>query len=95
MQGVPAAKFIATSKSFGVDSQVRIDEEKIKQYGVDRTPTIIVNGKYRLVVASAGRRRANDRAGELAGGEGKQIIAQIIAEASCGSGDPHRRGAQS
>jgi thiol:disulfide interchange protein DsbA len=52
--GIPAAKFIATSKSFGVDSQVRIDEEKIKQYGVDRTPTIIVNGKYRLVVASAG-----------------------------------------
>ena len=52
--GIPAAKFIATSKSFGVDSQVRIDEEKIKQYGVDRTPTIIVSGKYRLVVASAG-----------------------------------------
>jgi protein dithiol oxidoreductase (disulfide-forming) len=52
--GVPAAKFVATSKSFGVDSQVRIDEEKIKHYGVDRTPTIIVNGKYRLVVASAG-----------------------------------------
>jgi thiol:disulfide interchange protein DsbA len=52
--GIPAAKFVATSKSFGVDSQVRIDEEKIKQYAVDRTPTIIVNGKYRLVVASAG-----------------------------------------
>jgi protein dithiol oxidoreductase (disulfide-forming) len=52
--GIPAAKFVATSKSFGVDSRVRIDEEKIKQYAVDRTPTLIVNGKYRLVVASAG-----------------------------------------
>jgi thiol:disulfide interchange protein DsbA len=52
--GIPAAKFIAASKSFGADSQVRIAEEKIKQYGVDRTPTVIVNGKYRLVVASAG-----------------------------------------
>jgi thiol:disulfide interchange protein DsbA len=52
--GVPAAKFVATSKSFGVDSQVRIDEEAIKQYGVDRTPTIVVNGKYRLQVDSAG-----------------------------------------
>jgi protein dithiol oxidoreductase (disulfide-forming) len=52
--GIPAAKFVATSKSFGVDSQVRVDEEKIKQYAVDRTPTIIVNGKYRLVVESAG-----------------------------------------
>jgi protein dithiol oxidoreductase (disulfide-forming) len=52
--GIPAAKFVATSKSFGVDSQVRVDEEKIKQYTVDRTPTLIVNGKYRLVVQSAG-----------------------------------------
>jgi protein dithiol oxidoreductase (disulfide-forming) len=51
---VPAAKFIATSKSFGVDSQVRIDEEKMKQFGVDRTPTLIVNGKYRVVTQSAG-----------------------------------------
>jgi thiol:disulfide interchange protein DsbA len=51
---IPAAKFVATSKSFGVDSQVRIDEEKLKQYGVDRTPTLVVNGKYRVVVQSAG-----------------------------------------
>jgi protein dithiol oxidoreductase (disulfide-forming) len=51
---VPAAKFIATSKSFSVDSQVRLDEEKLKQYGIDRTPTLIVNGKYRVVVQSAG-----------------------------------------
>ena len=52
--GVPAAKFVATSKSFGVDNQVRVDEEAIKQFGVDRTPTIVVNGKYRLQVESAG-----------------------------------------
>src|SRR5580698_4560382 len=52
--GVPAAKFVATSKTFGVDSQVRIDDEAIKQYAVDRTPTFIVNGKYRLQVESAG-----------------------------------------
>jgi thiol:disulfide interchange protein DsbA len=52
--GIPAAKFVATSKSFGVDYQVRLDEEAIKQFGVDRTPTIVVNGKYRLQVESAG-----------------------------------------
>jgi thiol:disulfide interchange protein DsbA len=52
--GVPAAKFVATAKSFGVDNQVRVDEEAIKQFGVDRTPTIVVNGKYRLQVESAG-----------------------------------------
>jgi len=52
--GVPAAKFVAASKSFGVDNQVRVDEEAIKQFGVDRTPTFVVNGKYRLQVESAG-----------------------------------------
>jgi thiol:disulfide interchange protein DsbA len=52
--GVPAAKFVATSKTFGVDSQIRLDEEAIKQFAVDRTPTFIVNGKYRLQVESAG-----------------------------------------
>lgn len=52
--GVPTAKFLTTAKSFGVDTQVRHDEELIKAYGVDRTPTIVVNGKYRLHVQSAG-----------------------------------------
>lgn len=52
--GMPVAKFLATSKSFGVDSQVRLDEEAIRQFGVDRTPTLVVNGKYRLQVESAG-----------------------------------------
>jgi len=62
--GVPAAKFLAMSKSFGVDSQVRIDEEKMKLFGIDRTPTLIVNGKYRLTVASAG---GDEQALELVG----------------------------
>ena len=52
--GVPVAKFIATSKSFSVDLKVRTDEDLIAGYKVDRTPTIIVNGKYRLHVESAG-----------------------------------------
>ena len=52
--GVPVAKFLAASKSFAVDNQVRVDEEAIRQFGVDRTPTIVVNGKYRVQVDSAG-----------------------------------------
>lgn len=52
--GVPVAKFLATSKSFGVDTQIKHDEELIKAYGVDRTPTLVVNGKYRVQVQSAG-----------------------------------------
>jgi protein dithiol oxidoreductase (disulfide-forming) len=52
--GVPTAKFLSMSKTFPVDSQLRKDEELIKAYGVDRTPTIVVNGKYRLHVQAAG-----------------------------------------
>ena len=52
--GVPAAKFLETAKSFGVDTQVRHDEDLMKAYGVDRTPTLVVNGKYRVNVQGAG-----------------------------------------
>jgi thiol:disulfide interchange protein DsbA len=52
--GVPVEKFIATAKSFSVDLKVRTAQDLIMAYHVDRTPTIIVNGKYRLFVESAG-----------------------------------------
>ncbi len=51
---VPVEKFIATSKSFSADLKVRTDDDLIAAYRVDRTPTIIVNGKYRMHVESAG-----------------------------------------
>jgi thiol:disulfide interchange protein DsbA len=52
--GVPAAKFLSTAKSFSVDTKVRAAEDLIVAYRVDRTPTIIVNGKYRVYTESAG-----------------------------------------
>jgi len=52
--GVPVEKFVATSKSFSADLKVRTDDDLIMAYKIDRTPTIIVNGKYRLHVESAG-----------------------------------------
>jgi protein dithiol oxidoreductase (disulfide-forming) len=52
--GVPIDKFIATSKSFSADMKVRSAQDLMMAYKVDRTPTIIVNGKYRLHVESAG-----------------------------------------
>ena len=52
--GVPAAKFLETAKSFGVDTQVRHDEDLMKAYAIDSTPTVIVNGKYRVTVQEAG-----------------------------------------
>jgi thiol:disulfide interchange protein DsbA len=52
--GVPVATFLATAKGFTVDNKVRATEDLIQRYRVDRTPTIVVNGKYRLNVESAG-----------------------------------------
>jgi thiol:disulfide interchange protein DsbA len=52
--GVPVDKFVAASKSFSVDLKVRTTEDLVAAYRVDRTPTIVVNGKYRLQVESAG-----------------------------------------
>ena len=52
--GVPVEKFVATSKSFSADLKVRTDQDLVMAYKVDRTPTIIVNGKYRLHAESAG-----------------------------------------
>src|SRR3984885_8739730 len=52
--GVPIDKFLATAKSFSVDVKVRAAEGLIAAYRVDRTPTIVVNGKYRLHSESAG-----------------------------------------
>jgi thiol:disulfide interchange protein DsbA len=60
--GVPVEKFVAASKSFSADLKVRTDQDLIIAYKVDRTPTIIVNGKYRLHVESAG---GTDQAIEL------------------------------
>jgi protein dithiol oxidoreductase (disulfide-forming) len=52
--GVPVDKFLATAKSFTVDNKVRAAQETLIRYQADRTPTIVVNGKYRLNVESAG-----------------------------------------
>jgi thiol:disulfide interchange protein DsbA len=52
--GVPVDKFLETAKGFTVGNKVLAAENTIQKYRVDRTPTIIVNGKYRLHVESAG-----------------------------------------
>jgi thiol:disulfide interchange protein DsbA len=52
--GVAIDKFLATSKSMTVDMCLRKDQELIRTYRIDRTPTIVVNGKYSMHVESAG-----------------------------------------
>jgi len=52
--GVPAAEFLEVAHGFAVDTRIRAAENLILAYHVDSTPTIIVNGKYRITGVSAG-----------------------------------------
>jgi thiol:disulfide interchange protein DsbA len=52
--GVNPETFLSTANSFGVDTKTRQADQYIKFTQVDQTPTIIVNGKYRVTVGSAG-----------------------------------------
>ena len=46
--------FLAAAQSFSVDALMRQADAQIKAYQADGTPTIIVNGRYRLTPHSAG-----------------------------------------
>jgi thiol:disulfide interchange protein DsbA len=52
--GVKVEDFLATAKSFGVDAKMRMADNQIGMAQALSTPTIIVNGKYRLQVSTAG-----------------------------------------
>jgi thiol:disulfide interchange protein DsbA len=52
--GVPVQKFLDAAKSFAVDTRMRRDDALIHAYHVDGTPTLIVNGKYRVTVQASG-----------------------------------------
>ncbi len=52
--GIAVDQFVSAAKSFAVDVKIKAADDLITAYQVDRTPTIIVNGKYRLHAESAG-----------------------------------------
>lgn len=52
--GVKMEDFLAKANSFQIDTQMRRSDAQIRDLLVDSTPTIIVNGKYRLTPSSAG-----------------------------------------
>ncbi len=44
---------MATARSFAVDAQLRREQQLARTYGVTGTPTLIVNGRYRVAVGGA------------------------------------------
>jgi thiol:disulfide interchange protein DsbA len=70
--GIKAETFLMTAGSFGVDVKIRQAEQFIRAAQIDETPTIVVNGKYRITLASAG---GDDQLIELV----KYLVAQESA----------------
>jgi thiol:disulfide interchange protein DsbA len=53
-QGVDKDKFLATFNSFAIKGQITKAKDLAKKYEISGVPTMIVNGKYRFDVGSAG-----------------------------------------
>jgi thiol:disulfide interchange protein DsbA len=51
--GVKKDDFMRAAQSFYVESQLRKTDDLYRRYGIDGTPTVIVNGKYRITTESA------------------------------------------
>lgn len=52
--GVKAEDFVATSKSFAVETKVQQAERLVRAYRADSTPTFVVHGKYKLEPRAVG-----------------------------------------
>ena len=52
--GADPKEFAAVANSFAINTKVKRSDDLMKAYGVEETPTIVVDGKYRLTARSAG-----------------------------------------
>ena len=52
--GKSEQQFLDATKSFGVEMKINRTKQMVPRYGVDGTPTVVVAGKYRVTVGSAG-----------------------------------------
>jgi len=52
--GVDPKEFVAVANSFSVNTKMKRADDLVKAYGVDGTPSMVVNGKYRYGPSTAG-----------------------------------------
>jgi thiol:disulfide interchange protein DsbA len=52
--GADPKEFVAVANSFAVNTKMKRADDLIKAYGIDGTPSMVVNGKYRYGPTSAG-----------------------------------------
>ena len=46
--GATSGNFLSTANSFVIDAKMSQANDLIKSYGIEATPTLVVNGKYRI-----------------------------------------------
>ena len=46
--GADKEKFLSTAQSFAVDGKLRKEQQLARSYGITSTPSLVVNGKYRI-----------------------------------------------
>lgn len=51
--GVDKEKFLSTSKSFAVEARMRQVQTQTRRYGITGTPSLVVDGKYRIAAGGA------------------------------------------
>jgi thiol:disulfide interchange protein DsbA len=51
--GVEKEKFLSTARSFAVDGRLRKDQLLVQAYGIRGTPSMVLNGKYRIAANAA------------------------------------------
>jgi thiol:disulfide interchange protein DsbA len=49
--GIDVNQFMATYNSFGINAKVTVAKQMTKDYAVQGTPSIVINGKYSLIPA--------------------------------------------
>ena len=52
--GIKQEQFLATAKSFAVDASCRRADQLVKAYRIEGTPTLIVNGRYKIGAEALG-----------------------------------------
>jgi thiol:disulfide interchange protein DsbA len=52
--GADPKEFVAVAQSFSVNTRTRRADELVKAYGVEGTPTIVIDGKYRFSPSTVG-----------------------------------------
>jgi thiol:disulfide interchange protein DsbA len=60
--GVDPKEFAATASSFTINTKMKRADELVKAYGVEGTPTLIIDGKYRISPLKVGMSKSIDLA---------------------------------